>query len=96
MKRFKFFDIYQIIITVIFGTGIIGSSISNVAAAVYIFMHTTFDEFNNPVTPESIPTAYSIAYTFFLLIAVLGGTWFFIRLITFKSRKKEYLKDETI
>ena len=86
MKRLKFFDRYQFIIT------IVGVAAFALAATVFIPMFLTgkviYDEEGVMQTIEYNIVLQSL-YSVFSFINVLALVWFIARAVTFKMRVKE-------
>ena len=91
MKQLKFFDRYQLIIT------IIGIAAFATAFIIFIPMFLTatleYDEIKevDVVVYNSILQAL---YSIFMFINFMALVWFIVRAITFKMRQKEYDKEQ--
>ena len=91
MKELKFFDRYQLLITIV-GIGALATAFT---IFIPMFLTATIEydavkEIDVVVYNPIIQALYSI----FMFINFLALVWFIIRAITFKMRKKEYDQEQ--
>ena len=87
MKEIKFFDRYQLIIAIIG----VGAFLTAMIIFVPMFLTSTV-QYDAEGVVETIVynPVLQVFYSVFMLTHFLALTWFIVRALTFKMRKKEY------